>query len=100
MIAIFSSFQDKYISSYNDNIATEFKLSDLAALAGISQYHFSRLFKKSVGISPQKYVIQQRVERAKSVTEIAFLCGFNSHSHFGKYFRQLTGFTPKQYRVA
>ncbi|MGB3653612.1 MAG: AraC family transcriptional regulator [Rivularia sp. (in: cyanobacteria)] len=91
----------------NDNIATEIKLSDLAALAGISQFHFSRLFKKSVGISPHKYVIKQRVERAKSllknpqlsVTEIAFLCGFNSHSHFGKYFRQLTGFTPKQYRV-
>lgn len=92
----------------NDNIATEFKLSDLANLAGISQFHFSRLFKKSVGVSPHKYVIQQKIEKAKSllknpqlsVTEIAFLCGFNSHSHFGKHFRQLTGFTPKQYRAS
>ena len=50
----------------NDNIASEIKLSDLANLAGISQYHFSRLFKKSLGISPNKYVIKQRVERAKS----------------------------------
>ena len=91
----------------NDNIASEIKLSDLANLAGISQYHFSRLFKKSLGISPNKYVIKQRVERAKSllknpelsVTDIALSCGFNSHSHFGKYFRQFTGFTPKQYRA-
>ncbi|MEM9925591.1 MAG: AraC family transcriptional regulator [Cyanobacteria bacterium P01_D01_bin.50] len=92
----------------NDNIATEIKLSDLAALAGISQFHFSRLFKTSMGISPHKYIMKQRVERAKSllknpelsVTEIALLCGFNSHSHLGKYFRQLTGFTPKEYRIA
>jgi len=91
----------------NDNIAAEFKLSHLAALAGISQFHFSRLFKQSVGMSPHKYVIKQRVERAKSllknpelsVTDIALSCGFNSHSHFGKYFRQFTGFTPKQYRA-
>jgi AraC family transcriptional regulator len=91
----------------NDNIATEIKLSDLANLAGISQFHFSRLFKKSLGVSPWEYVIQQRVERAKSllknpelsVTEIALSSGFNSHSHFGKYFRRFTGFTPKQYRA-
>ncbi|MDY6902815.1 MAG: AraC family transcriptional regulator [Cyanobacteriota bacterium] len=91
----------------NDNIATEIKLSDLANLAGISQYHFSRLFKKSLGISPNKYVIKQRIERAKSllknpelsVTDIALSCGFNSHSHFGQYFRRFTGFTPKQYRA-
>ncbi|WP_414621166.1 helix-turn-helix transcriptional regulator [Calothrix sp. CCY 0018] len=91
----------------NDNISTEIKLSDLANLAGISQFHFSRLFKKSLGISPNQYVIKQRVEKAKlllknselSVTDIAFPSGFNSHSHFGKYFRQFTGFTPKQYRA-
>ena len=51
----------------NDNIATEIKLSELATLVGISQFHFSRLFKKSLGISPHKYVIQQRVEQAKSL---------------------------------
>lgn len=91
----------------NDNIDAKIKLSDLAKLAGISQFHFSRSFKKSVGMSPNEYVIKQRIERAKSllknprlsVTEIAFLCGFNSHSHLGKYFRQITGVTPKEYRI-
>ncbi len=59
-----------------------------------------------MGISPHQYLMTQRVERAKlllknpelSVTEITFSCGFNSHSHLGKYFRQLTGVTPKDYR--
>ena len=92
----------------NDNIASEIKLLDLASLAGISQYHFSRLFKKSLGISPNQYVIKQRVEGAKSllknpelsVTDVALQCGFNSHSHFGQHFRRFTGFTPKQYRAS
>ena len=92
----------------NDNIDADIKLSDLAALARISQFHFSRLFKKSVGMSPHQYVIKQRVERAKSllknpelsVTDIALSCGFNSHSHLGKSFRKITGFTPKEYRVS
>jgi AraC family transcriptional regulator len=52
-------------------------------------------------------VINQRVERAKSllnkpelsITEITYICGFNSHSHLGKYFRQITGMTPKAYRT-
>lgn len=92
----------------NDHLATEIKLSDLSELIGISQFHFSRLFKESMGISPHQYLMTQRVERAKlllknsklSVTEIAFSCGFNSHSHLGKYFRQLTGITPKDYRAS
>jgi AraC family transcriptional regulator len=92
----------------NDNLSTDIKLSNLSELIGISQFHFSRLFKQSVGMSPHQYVINQRIERAKSllknpqlsVIEIAFLCGFSSHSHFGKYFRQITGLTPKDYRVS
>ncbi|MBW4605623.1 MAG: AraC family transcriptional regulator [Calothrix sp. FI2-JRJ7] len=90
----------------NDNLTTEIKLSDLSGLVGISQFHFSRLFKQSMGVTPHQYLIAQRIERAKfllknsklSVTEIAFSCGFNSHSHLGKYFRQLTGMAPNNYR--
>lgn len=52
------------------------------------------------------YLLQQRIEKAKqllkqterSIIEIAFLCGFNSHSHLSKQFRQLTGMTPTGYR--
>jgi len=91
----------------NDHLDQDIKLSDLAQLLGMSQFHFSRLFKQSMGVTPHQYVLQQRVERAKqllketklSVMEIALLCGFSSHSHLGKWFRQHIGMTPKAYRA-
>ncbi|NJN89073.1 MAG: AraC family transcriptional regulator [Leptolyngbyaceae cyanobacterium SL_5_14] len=93
-----------YIS---DHLDQDIKLVDLAALIGMSQFHFSHLFKQSIGIAPYQYLLQQRIERAKqllkqtdqSIMEIAFSCGFNSHSHLSKQFRQFTGITPKAYRT-
>ncbi|MDJ0734288.1 MAG: AraC family transcriptional regulator [Nostocaceae cyanobacterium] len=86
----------------------EIKLADLAQLVDMSQFHFGRLFKQSLGLSPYQYLLQQRVERAKqllkqtdkSIIDIAFDCGFNSHSHLSRRFRQLTGMTPKAYRAS
>ncbi|MBD2432005.1 MULTISPECIES: helix-turn-helix domain-containing protein [Fischerella] len=90
----------------NEHLNQDIKLADLAQLLGMSQFHFSHLFKQSMGTAPYQYLLQQRIERAKqllkqtdqSIMEIAFLCGFNSHSHLSKQFRQLTGMTPKVYR--
>jgi AraC family transcriptional regulator len=90
-----------------DHLDQDIKLADLAALLKMSQFHFSHLFKQAIGTSPYQYLLQQRIERAKqllkegdrSIMDIAFLCGFNSHSHLSKQFRQLTGMTPKAYRV-
>ena len=84
------------------------KLADLAQLLDMSQFHFSRLFKQSIGTSPHQYLSQQRVERAKQllkqtdklIIDIALECGFSSHSHLSKQFRQLTGMTPKAYRLS
>jgi AraC family transcriptional regulator len=88
------------------NLERNIQLADLAGLLGISQFHFGHLFKKSIGISPYQYLLQQRIERVKqllkqtdrSIMDVALECGFNSHSHLGKQFRQLTGMTPKRYR--
>ena len=92
-----------YIQAHLDQ---SIKLADLADVVGISQYHFSRLFKESMGTTPHQYVLQQRVEQAKellkgtkmTLAEIAFQCGFNSQSHLGKIFRDATGITPRNYR--
>jgi AraC family transcriptional regulator len=90
----------------HDHFNQPIKLADLAALLDISPFHFSHLFKQSMGIAPYQYLLQQRIERAKqllkqtdrSITEIALLCGFNSHSHLSKQFRQITTMTPNAYR--
>jgi len=99
----------------HDHLEQDIKLADLAALLDMSQFHFSHLFKQAIGTSPYQYLLQQRIERAKqllkesdpcgngkpvrSIMEIALMCGFNSHSHLSKQFRQLTGITPKAYRM-
>ncbi|NJL36269.1 MAG: helix-turn-helix transcriptional regulator [Leptolyngbyaceae cyanobacterium RM2_2_4] len=81
-------------------------LEAIATEAKMSQYYFCTLFKQSVGISPWKYVIQQRVERAKellkiselSISEVALLCGFANQTHLNKHFQKLVGVTPRAYR--
>lgn len=89
------------------HLGSNITLAELAELVDISQFHFGRLFKQSLSLSPYQYLLQQRVERAKmllrqsdqSIVEIALECGFNSQSHLGRKFRQLTGITPKAYRA-
>jgi AraC family transcriptional regulator len=92
---------------FHDHLHQDIKLADLATLLNMSQFHFNHLFKQSIGTTPYQYLLQQRIERAKqwlkqsdrSIMDIAFLCGFNSHSHLTKQFRQITGITPKAYRL-
>ena len=101
------SYQMKQIMEFIDSsLDQEIKLSDLAELSGMSQFHFSRCFKQTLNMSPHQYIIQQRVERAKqllnskdlTLSEIALQCGFSSQSHLGEWFRKTVGVTPKAYR--
>lgn len=93
----------EYIQTYLDR---EIKLADLAALVGMSQSYFCRSFKRSMGIAPYQYILQQRVERAKqllrqnelSIAQIALMCGFKNQSQLTTLFRKLTGITPKVFR--
>ncbi len=93
----------EYIQTYLDR---EIKLADLTSLVGMSRYYFCRLFKRSLGVAPYQYVLQQRVERAKqllkqnelSICEIAFMCGFKDQSHLTTVFRKFTGITPKVFK--
>jgi AraC family transcriptional regulator len=77
-------------------------IDDLAAVAGLSPFHFARAFKRSVGEGPHRYVLRRRIALAQDLirqgrlplAEIAVVCGFNSQSHFTQRFREVAGVTP------
>jgi len=83
-------------------------LDALAAVAGLSAFHFARMFKDSTGKSPHQYVLHRRVERAKerlhgtrtSLSALSAELGFSHQSHFTNVFRRLVGATPGAYRRA
>jgi AraC family transcriptional regulator len=83
-------------------------LTDLAEVACLSPYHFSRSFKQALGVGPQRYVMRLRLERAKTLMRrtkqplaaIAQETGFADQSHLTSIFRRETGLTPGRYRAA
>jgi AraC family transcriptional regulator len=80
------------------------KLIELSAIAQLSPYHFLRLFKQRMGITPHQYILQRRIETAKhllkysqlSIAEIAMQTGFADQSHLTRCFKRIVGVTPKQ----
>jgi AraC family transcriptional regulator len=94
------------IEFINDNLDRNIALAEIAANVEMSPYHFARLFKQSTGLAPHQYVLEQRIDHAKTLlsetalplAEIACRLGFASQSHFTALFRRLTSTTPKAFR--
>lgn len=88
------------------NLAKPVTLGEIASVAALSQYHFTRSFKAAMGISPLQYVWKRRVEKAKRImltTElpmqaVSHMAGFSSQSHFTTVFRRVTGASPTTWR--
>jgi AraC family transcriptional regulator len=91
-----------------ENLHRDISLSDLAGLAGLSRFHFTRAFKRTTGLSPYQFILSTRVERAKSslansdksMLEISQSLGFGNQGQFAAAFRKLAGTTPSQFRRA
>ncbi|VBB07260.1 transcription regulator hth arac- type [Lucifera butyrica] len=81
-------------------------LNIIARQLNTSPSHFTRLFKRSTGITPRQYIMNSRVKKACSllrqtnagILEIACLAGFQSASNFHRCFKEQTGLTPQEYR--
>lgn len=84
------------------------RLQELAELANLSEFHFQRMFRASLGVSPHDWLARRRVEQAKRllrdgddpIVQIAAACGFSSQSHLSRAFKDGTGQTPAAYRRA
>jgi AraC family transcriptional regulator len=83
-------------------------LARLGAVVYMSPYHFARLFKRSTGLPPHRFVVRARIDRAAtllaapgpSIAQISRGVGFRTASHFSTVFRRIMGVTPRAYRAA
>ncbi len=86
----------------------DINVSDCADFCYMSKPHFSRIFKRTTGMSPVQFILGIRIERAKelldftdkSIADIAEATGFQDQNYFARTFKKITGMTPTQYRNA
>lgn len=90
----------------NENLESNIGLSEISRKVGISVYYMSHIFKSETGMTVVEYRTNRRMENAKtmllqtdkSITEIAFLCGFSSQGYFSERFSKICGISPSEYR--
>lgn len=94
-----------HITGYiHEHLHRNITLVELSTIAQISPYHFLRLFKQHIGITPHQYILKCRIDKAMyllkhsdlTISEIAVRTGFCDQSHFTRQFKRRVGVTPKQ----
>jgi len=95
---------EQYIAAH---FGRNIRLSELASVAGLSRMHFAAQFRAATGYRPREYLLNHRIERAKSLltttetplTQIALAVGFSTQAHFSTVFKRLSGQTPARWRT-
>lgn len=85
----------------------DLRVEELASVAHLSPFHFSRAFRQATGKAPYQFVLERRISRAQirlahsaeSLATIAYASGFCSQAHFCTAFKRFTGVTPGKYRA-
>lgn len=92
-------------SYIRENAASDITLDDLSHAFNISKFHFLRLFRQQLGITPYQYVLscrlnqaQKALEKTDCVDDVVFDFGFSDLSHFNRRFKSLFGVTPTRYK--
>ena len=96
----------RVLAYVEEHLAEDFTVTDLANVACLSIYHFTRAFAAATGAPPHRYVSRRRLETARamiatgrtSLSQIAYDCRFSSQSSFTRAFRRATGMAPAEYR--
>ena len=93
------------LSHIETHLSEPLRLEGLAALCGLSLWRFATVFREHVGVSPIRYVDQQRVRQAQLLlrqgipaARVASEVGFYDQSHLSRRFKRLCGMTPGQYQ--
>jgi len=89
----------------SNHVHRNLSIQEIAAEVKASQYHFMRVFKEKMGMSPNKFHMLQRIERAKillqeqqKIVDVAYKLGFSSQSHFSNVFTKSVGVTPLKFQ--
>ena len=96
----------RVIDYVDANLHREITLSELAGVAQLSPFHFSRVFKRATGDAPYHFVCMRRLDRASQLlaegtmplAELALACGFSSQAHFTAAFSKFRGISPGRFR--
>jgi AraC-like DNA-binding protein len=97
---------DRVLTYIGCNLTGDLSLTRLSEVAGMSSHYFAERFRLSTGHSPHRYLLLQRIERAKeklrepgcSVIEAGLDAGFQNASHFARVFRKLVGSSPSEFK--
>ena len=92
----------------DENADQPIDLAAAARQAGLSEFHFLRVFERVIGITPHQYLVRSRLRRAawllasgsRPITEVAFDAGFGDLSNFVRSFRRAAGVSPRRFRQA
>jgi len=102
-------WQVRKVTAYmRDHLGAPIGLDDLAAVVGLSRFHFVTMFRKTTGRTPHAWLVSLRIERAQQlladprlpITDIALAVGYETPSSFAAAFRKVTGTTPTAFRRA
>lgn len=96
----------RVIALMTSAVGRDHSLADLSREAGLSPFHFSRMFKAATGLAPHRWLTQKRIERARELlgttdqpmADVATAVGYPDPSYFARLFKKQVGITPASYR--